>query len=192
MKSLVFATNNQHKLEEVQAMVGSDFELQSLKDIGCVADIPETGTTFEQNASQKSRYIFDHFHADCFADDSGLEIDALNGEPGVYSAHYSGSRDSESNIQLVLEKLGANTNRTARFRCIISLIVDGKEYFFDGSVEGIITMKRSGKAGFGYDPIFQPLGFEQTFSEMAAEEKNKISHRGRAMTKMAAFLRQLK
>ena len=131
MRTLVFATNNQHKLDEVQEMVGSNFKLKSLKDIGCVADIPETGITFEENASQKSRYIHDHFQVDCFSDDSGLEVDALHGEPGVYSAHYSGSRDTEANMQLVLDKLGDNKNRTARFRCVISLILDDQEYFFE-------------------------------------------------------------
>lgn len=188
MKTLVFATNNQHKLDEVQAMVGSNFKLKSLKDIGCVADIPETGTTFEENASQKSRYIFNHFQVDCFSDDSGLEVDALDGEPGVYSAHYSGSRDTEANMQMVLDKLGNNENRTARFRCVISLILNGQEYFFEGSAEGRIAAERSGKAGFGYDPIFIPDGYERTFSEMSAEEKNKISHRGKAMAKLVAFL----
>lgn len=188
MKTLVFATNNQHKLDEVQTMVGSNFKLQSLKDIGCVADIPETGTTFEENASQKSRYIFNHFQVDCFSDDSGLEVDALDGEPGVYSAHYSGSRDTEANMQMVLDKLGNNENRTARFRCVISLILNGQEYFFEGSAEGRIAAERSGKAGFGYDPIFMPDDYERTFSEMTAEEKNKISHRGKAMAKLVAFL----
>lgn len=188
MKTLVFATNNQHKLDEVQAMVGSNFKLNSLKDIDCVADIPETGTTFEENASQKSRYIFNHFQVDCFSDDSGLEVDALDGEPGVYSAHYSGSRDTEANMQMVLDKLGNNENRTARFRCVISLILNGQEYFFEGSAEGRIAAERSGKAGFGYDPIFIPDGYERTFSEMSAEEKNKISHRGKAMAKLVAFL----
>ena len=188
MKTLVFATNNQHKLDEVQAMVGSNFKLKSLKDIGCVADIPETGTTFEENASQKSRYIFNHFQVDCFSDDSGLEVDALDGEPGVYSAHYSGSRDTEANMQMVLDKLGNNENRTARFRCVISLILNGQEYFFEGSAEGRIAAERSGKAGFGYDPIFMPDDYERTFSEMTAEEKNKISHRGKAMAKLLAFL----
>jgi XTP/dITP diphosphohydrolase len=190
MKSLVFATNNQHKLEEVQAIIGDDFLLKSLKEIGCNADIPETGTTFDENASQKSNYIFEHFHLDCFSDDSGLEVDALDGEPGVYSAHYSGSRDSETNMQLVLDKLGNNPNRTARFRCVISLIRDGKEHFFEGAVEGSIAHERSGKAGFGYDPIFKPQGYEVTFSEMSPEEKNSISHRAKAMAKLIEFLKQ--
>jgi XTP/dITP diphosphohydrolase len=190
MKSLVFATNNQHKLEEVQAIIGDNFQLKSLKEIGCNADIPETGTTFNENASQKSKYIFEHFQVNCFSDDSGLEVDALDGEPGVYSAHYSGSRDSETNMQLVLDKLGNNPNRTARFRCVISLILDGKEHFFEGAVEGSIAHERSGKAGFGYDPIFKPRGYEVTFSEMSPEEKNSISHRAKAMAKLVEFLKQ--
>jgi XTP/dITP diphosphohydrolase len=190
MKSLVFATNNQHKLEEVQAIIGDDFLLKSLKEIGCNADIPETGTTFNENASQKSNYIFEHFHLNCFSDDSGLEVDALDRQPGVYSAHYSGSRDSETNMQLVLDKLGNNPNRKARFRCVISLILDGKEHFFEGAVEGSIAHERSGKAGFGYDPIFKPQGYEVTFSEMSPEEKNSISHRAKAMAKLVEFLKQ--
>ena len=188
MKTLVFATNNLHKLEEVQSIIGNSFQLKSLSDIGCQADIPETGTTFEHNASQKSRYIFEHFQTDCFSDDSGLEVDALDGEPGVDSAHYSGSRDTETNMQLVLDKMADNPNRRARFRCVISLILEGNEYFFEGSVEGSITQERSGKSGFGYDPIFKPAGYEKTFSEMSSEEKNKISHRARAMSKLVAFL----
>ena len=191
MKTLVFATNNQHKLDEVQAMIGNNFKLKSLKDIGCDADIPETGVTFEENASQKSRFIFENYKVDCFSDDSGLEVDALNGEPGVYSAHYSGSRDTEVNMQLLLDKLGDSSNRTARFRCVISLILDGNEHLFEGSVEGSIAQKRSGASGFGYDPIFIPDGYEQTFSEMSGEEKNKISHRGKAMAKLVQFLSQL-
>ena len=192
MKTLVFATNNQHKLEEVQAMVGTQFQLKSLRDIGCIAEIPETGTTFEENASQKSRYIFEHFNVDCFSDDSGLEVKALNNEPGVYSAHYSGSRDTETNMQLVLDKLGDSADRSARFRCVISLILDGKEHRFEGSVEGDITLSRSGTAGFGYDPIFRPQGYAATFSEMTSEQKNAISHRGRAMAKLVQFLSELR
>ena len=191
MKTLVFATNNQHKLDEVQAMIGNNFKLKSLKDIGCDTDIPETGVTFEENASQKSKFIFENYQVDCFSDDSGLEVDALNGEPGVYSARYSGSRDTEINMQLVLDKLGNNSNRTARFRCVISLILDRTEHLFEGSVEGSIAQKRSGTSGFGYDPIFIPDGYEQTFSEMSGEEKNKISHRGKAMAKLVQFLSQL-
>src|SRR5690606_17832479 len=153
MRTLVFATNNKHKLEEVQALIGDKFQLKTLEEIGCMDDIPETGDTFRANASQKSRYIWDRFQIDCFSDDSGLEVDALNGEPGVYSARYSGSRDSEENLQLVMSKMKGIGNRSARFKCVISIILDGKEYLFEGSAEGEITDERSGSAGFGYDPI---------------------------------------
>ena len=191
MKTLVFATNNKHKLEEVQALIGDEFHLKTLGEIGCTEEIPETGNTFEANASQKSRFIFDRFHLDCFSDDSGLEVDALGGEPGVYSAHYSGSRDSETNLQLVLDRMQGKSNRAARFRCVISLILNGQDYFFEGSVEGSIAEERSGKAGFGYDPIFKPEGYDISFADMPAEEKNKISHRGRAVQKLAEFLSRI-
>ena len=191
MKTLVFATNNKHKLEEVQALIGSQFQLKTLEEIGCFDEIPETGNTFEANALQKSQYIFQRFQGDCFSDDSGLEVDALNGEPGVFSAHYSGTRDSEANLQLVLDKMKGESNRKARFRCVISLILNGREHFFEGSVEGTITPERSGKSGFGYDPIFKPEGYDITFADMAAVEKNKISHRGRAVEKLAEFLRNV-
>ncbi|WP_207428101.1 RdgB/HAM1 family non-canonical purine NTP pyrophosphatase [Pedobacter sp. SYSU D00535] len=190
MKTLVFATNNKHKLEEVQALIGDGFQLKTLEEIGCFDDIPETGATFEANASQKSRYIYERFQLDCFSDDSGLEVDALSGEPGVYSARYSGSRDSDENLQLVLDKMAGKTDRKARFRCVISLILNGEEQFFEGSVEGSITEVRAGAAGFGYDPIFIPEGHAITFAEMAAEEKNAISHRGRAVAKLVAFLQE--
>lgn len=190
MRTLVFATNNKHKLEEVQAMIGDKFQLRTLKEIGCLDDIPETGHTFRDNASQKSHYIWDRFQMDCFSDDSGLEVDALNGEPGVYSAHYSGSRDSEENLQLVLSKMGGISKRSARFKCIISIILDGKEHFFEGSVEGEITNSRSGSEGFGYDPIFKPEGYDISFAEMSADQKNEISHRARAVEKLVAFLNQ--
>ncbi|MCL7988141.1 non-canonical purine NTP diphosphatase [Sphingobacterium sp. lm-10] len=189
MTKLVFATNNAHKLEEVKAMLGAEFDLLSLADIGCTADIPETGDTFEHNAKQKSDYILTHFQMDCFADDSGLEIDALDGEPGVYSAHYSGTRDMEQNIALVLENLGDNLYRTARFRTVISLSINGQQHFFEGSVEGNIISDERGGAGFGYDPIFIPKGYEETFAQMSAEQKNKISHRAVAVKKLVAFLR---
>lgn len=188
MRTLVFATNNKHKLEEVQAMVGDRYQLKTLEEIGCLDDIPETGDTFRDNASQKSHYIWDRFTVDCFSDDSGLEVDSLNGEPGVYSARYSGSRDAEENLQLVLDKMNGITNRAARFKCIISLILDGKEHFFEGVVEGEITEGRSGSAGFGYDPIFRPKGYNLSFAEMPAEEKNKISHRAQAVAQLVDFL----
>lgn len=188
MRTLVFATNNKHKLEEVQALIGDKFRLKTLGEIGCLDEIPETGTTFRENASQKSHYIWDRFNMNCFSDDSGLEVDALNGEPGVYSAHYSGSRDSEENLQLVLDKMTGIKDRSARFKCIISIILDGNEHFFEGTVEGKITESRSGSAGFGYDPIFRPQGYEVSFAEMSAEEKNRISHRAQAVSKLVEFL----
>ena len=186
---LIFATNNQHKLEEVQALVGNDILLKSLNDIGCLEDIPETGVTFEENASQKSHYIFERYQLNCFGDDSGLEVDALNGQPGVYSARYGGGRDPEANLQLVLTNLGDSENRSARFRTVISLIIDGAEHFFEGIAEGQIARKKSGDQGFGYDPIFIPAGFEITFAEMSAAEKNAISHRAKAMKKLISYLK---
>ncbi len=185
---LIFATNNQHKLEEVQQLIGSKFHLKSLADIHCWDDIPETGTTFEENAGQKSKYIFDRFALNCFADDSGLEVDALNNEPGIYSARYSGTRDSEQNMYLVLEKLGNSTNRKARFVTVISLLMDGKEYLFEGTINGQIAHRPSGKKGFGYDPIFIPDGYAITFADLDRSEKNRISHRARAMQKLIEFL----
>ncbi|NGM64712.1 non-canonical purine NTP diphosphatase [Sphingobacterium sp. SGR-19] len=186
---LVFATNNAHKLEEVQAIVGNRFTIKSLADIGCSDDIPETGVTFEENAKQKTDYLFHKYGLDCFGDDSGLEIDALNGEPGVYSARYSGSRDMERNIDLVLSRLGDNPGRTACFRTVISLFLNKQQYFFEGVIEGHIIHERRGAGGFGYDPIFIPAGYDKTFAEMTPEEKNKISHRAIAVGKLAAFLK---
>lgn len=186
---LVFASSNEHKVNEIRSIAGSAIILKSLNDIACFDDIPETGSTFEENAGQKSRYIFDRYHCDCFADDSGLEIDALNGEPGVYSARYSGSRDFEQNMQLVLDRLEGQKNRTARFRTVISLILNGEEHLFEGSIEGKITLQRSGSAGFGYDPIFQPDGYKISFAEMDPAEKNRISHRAIAVAKLITFLK---
>lgn len=185
---LVFASNNQHKVDEVQAMIGSNIILKSLNDIGCHDEIPETGDTFAENAGQKSRYVYSQYHMDCFADDSGLEIDALSGDPGVNSAHYSGSRNFEDNMSLVLERLTGKTDRKARFKTVISLIIGGKEHLFEGSIEGIISQQRSGSKGFGYDPIFVPEGYGISFAEMTADEKNRISHRARAMEKLIRFL----
>lgn len=189
-RTLIFATNNLHKLEEVQHLVGDSFTLKSLDDIGCTEDIAETGVTFQENASIKSQYIFSHYGLDCFGDDSGLEIDALNGEPGVYSARYSGTRDMDQNLQLALQKLGNTTNRRARFKTVISLILQGQEHFFEGTVEGVITDGPKGNGGFGYDPIFRPDGYDITFAEMPLEEKNKISHRARAMQQLVEFLKK--
>lgn len=188
MKTLVFATNNKHKLEEVQAMIGDSFQLQTLEEIGCHDDIPETGHTFHENASQKSHFLLEKFQVDCFADDSGLEVDALNGAPGIYSARYSGSRDAKENLLLVLKNMEGKTNRSARFKCVISLVLNGKEYFFEGSTEGSLTTEEHGTDGFGYDPIFIPEGYEVTFAEMSAAEKNAISHRAIATAKLVAFL----
>jgi len=185
---LVFASNNQHKVDEVQAMIGSTITLKSLNDIGCRDEIPETGDNFAENAGQKSRYVYERYHIDCFADDSGLEIDALGGEPGVNSAHYSGSRDFEDNMSLVLERLSGKTDRKARFKTVISLIKGGKEHLFEGSIEGNITLERSGSKGFGYDPIFVPEGYDISFAEMSPKEKNRISHRAKAMQKLISFL----
>jgi XTP/dITP diphosphohydrolase len=188
MIELIFATNNAHKLEEVQAMVGKQFLLKSLADIDCHDDIPETGVTFHENAKQKTDYLVHKYDVNCFGDDSGLEIDALNGEPGVYSARYSGTRDMEQNINLVLENLKDSVNRNARFKTVISLYLNGHQHFFEGSVEGHIINKRKGIDGFGYDPIFVPHGYAHTFAEMTAEDKNKISHRAIAIEKMVEFL----
>lgn len=189
MHQLVFATNNAHKLQEVAAKIKGEITLLSLEDIGCVDDIAETGTTFRENASIKSRHVYNNYELDCFGDDSGLEIDALNGEPGVYSARYAGQHgDHDANMDKVLSKLGAAENRKARFRTVISLIWRGSEHFFEGTVEGSIRHGRAGTAGFGYDPIFQPDGYDITFAEMSLEEKNSISHRAKAMEKLVAFL----
>lgn len=191
MQQLVFATNNAHKLEEVAAKIAGKIELLSLNDIGCHDDIEETGVTFRENASIKSRFIFDKYHLNCFGDDSGLEIDALNGEPGVYSAQYAGEHGNHAaNMDKVLEEMNAETNRSARFKTVISLIWGGEEHFFEGVVEGIIRNERSGNGGFGYDPIFEPIGYDITFAEMSMGEKNAISHRGRAVEKLVEFLAQ--
>ncbi|MBR8537081.1 non-canonical purine NTP diphosphatase [Carboxylicivirga sediminis] len=188
---LVFATNNEHKLREIQLLLGTSLKLLSLKDIGCNEEIPETGTTLEANARQKSEYIFNKFGLNCFADDTGLEIDALNGEPGVYSARYAGAdKDAEANMNKVLDLMSEENHRKARFRTVISLFIDGKEHQFEGVVEGVVLRERSGKEGFGYDPIFTPDGYQQSFAEMAMELKNEISHRGRAIKKLIDFLKE--
>ena len=189
MLSLVFATNNAHKLEEVQAIVGDRFVIKSLAAIDCQDDIPETGHTFEENAQQKTDYLVRKYAVSCFGDDSGLEVDALDKAPGVYSARYSGSRDMEQNIDLLLTNLGDKADRTARFRTVISLNLAGAQYFFEGSIEGHIIQERRGEGGFGYDPIFIPAGYSKTFAEMSAEEKNKISHRAIAVRQLADFLK---
>jgi XTP/dITP diphosphohydrolase len=186
---LVFATNNRHKLEEVAAKINDEIKLLTLEDIGCREDIEETGSTFKENASIKSHYVNDKYHLNCFGDDSGLIVDALNGEPGVYSARYAGEHGNHAaNIAKVLDKLTAIEDRRARFKTVISLIWNGNEYFFDGAVEGTIRHQTTGSSGFGYDPIFQPDGYDITFAEMTMEAKNKISHRARATEKLISFL----
>jgi XTP/dITP diphosphohydrolase len=189
MQQLVFATNNRHKLEEVAAKLNGKIKLLSLDDIGCHADIAETGVSFAANASIKSRYIYDQYQLNCFGDDSGLEIEALNNEPGIYSARYAGEHGNhQANIAKVLDKLKSSPNRKARFRTVISLIWDGEEHFFEGTVDGTIRNELSGSDGFGYDPIFEPDGYDITFAQMSMDEKNSISHRGRAMDQLITFL----
>ena len=189
---LVFATNNSHKLEEINAAVGDSIKILSLKDIGCFDDIPETAPTLEGNASQKSQFIYQKYGLNCFADDTGLEVEALDGRPGVYSARYAGpGHDHDKNMDKVLTELENKQNRKARFRTVISLMLDKKEYFFEGIVDGSILTERQGKKGFGYDPIFQPQGYKISFAEMDLEEKNNISHRGLAVQKLIAFLQKL-
>lgn len=189
---IVFATNNEHKLSEIKNILGSCFEIVSLKDIGCNVDIPETAQTLEGNASIKSHFIYDNYHLNCFADDTGLEVDALNGEPGVHSARYDEhtDHDSEANMRKLLAKLGDNANRNAHFRTVISLIIDGEEHQFEGKVDGKIATEKSGTEGFGYDPIFIPEGYDKSFAELGEQIKNQISHRSRAVQKLAAYLKQ--
>ena len=189
-KKLVVATNNAHKLEEIAAILGDEMELLSLKDINCHADIPETADTLEGNARQKAMYIYENYGMDCFADDTGLEVDALNGAPGVFSARYAGDgHDSEANMQKLLKELKGNEIRKAQFRTAICLIMEGKEYLFEGIVKGEIIEEKRGGAGFGYDPIFVPEGYEQTFAELGNDIKNTISHRARAVEKLCKFLK---
>jgi XTP/dITP diphosphohydrolase len=192
MMKLVFATNNEHKLKEIQSMLGSRFQLLSLADIGCLDDIPETGNTLEGNASQKARYIYEKYGYNCFADDTGLEVEALDMAPGVYSARYAGpQRNSLDNMQKLLFELDKINNRNARFRTVISFIMNGRETQFEGMVEGQILKEPKGEQGFGYDPVFQPNGFNVSFAEMGLNEKNGISHRGRAFTKLNNFLNNI-
>ncbi len=210
---IVFATNNAHKLQEVRHILGEKIEVLSLHDIGCEVDIPETGTTLEENARMKAEYVWQHYHMDVFADDTGLEVEALGGAPGVYSARYASmapdgsvmgkSHDSEANMARLLRELGNNNNRHARFRTVFALIQKKdvcpcgcssikQEHLFEGCVEGEITHERSGVGGFGYDPIFRPDGYDKTFAELGEEAKNQISHRARATQKLCAFLRNAK
>ena len=214
---IVFATNNEHKLSEIRAILGDAFEVVSLADIGCHEDIPETGQTLEENALMKAEYIYNKYHLSCFADDTGLEVEALNGAPGVYSARYASmedlrnqntqsspiSHDSEANMARLLRELANNNNRKARFRTVIALI-EKKDvcpcgctsikvvHKFEGIVNGEITREKSGAEGFGYDPIFRPDGYDKTFAELGADIKNQISHRARAVAKLAEFLEKVK
>lgn len=190
MKKLVFATNNAHKLEEIRAILGDKVEILSLNDIDCHADIPETADTLQGNAALKAQYIYDNYGLDCFADDTGLEVEALNGAPGIYSARYAGGEghDSEANMKKLLSEMQDKDNRKARFRTVICLIEDGKEHFFEGIVNGSIIRERKGGAGFGYDPVFMPDGYSETFAEMGNDEKNKISHRARAVQKLCEYI----
>ena len=194
MKRIVFATNNQHKLDEIRQILGNDFQILSLADIGCHEEIPEDHDTLQENALQKAQYIVDHYHVSCFADDTGLEVDALGGEPGVHSSRYAEGtdHDSEANMDKLLQKLDGQENRNARFRTVIALIQKGepeaKVSLFQGTVYGVITKEKSGAEGFGYDPIFQPDGYDQTFAELGNDIKNNISHRAHAVSKLAEFL----
>lgn len=188
---IVFATNNAHKLNEVRQVVGSSFEIVSLRECGITEDIPENEPTLEGNALAKARYIYARTGLDCFADDTGLEVDALGGEPGVRSARYAtDGHDDEANKRLLLERMSGVENRAAQFRTAVALILDGKEYLFEGVVRGAIAAEQHGEGGFGYDPLFFPEGGDRTFAEMSGEEKNAISHRGRAVRKLAEFLQE--
>ena len=193
---IVFATNNAHKLQEVRQILGDRFEVVGLADIGCTEDIPETAETLEGNALQKARYVKEHYGLDCFADDTGLEVAALGGAPGVHTARYAElfgngiTHDSDANMNLLLQKLEKKADRSARFRTVISLIYKGEEHLFEGICEGTILSERHGTEGFGYDPVFQPKGYDRCFAQMKAEEKNAISHRGRATQKLVEWLRK--
>jgi XTP/dITP diphosphohydrolase len=189
-KQYVFATNNLHKLQEVRNIFGDDVDVLSLQDIGCFVDIPETGSTLEENALIKARYVKQHYGYDCFADDTGLEVEALGNAPGVFSARYAGEgHNAERNMAKLLAELDGVANRKARFRTVIAFLRDGEEFLFEGRVDGAITTKRHGVAGFGYDPVFVPRGYSSTFSEMGETEKNKISHRALAVEKFNDFLK---
>jgi XTP/dITP diphosphohydrolase len=189
MTELIFATNNPHKLREIRELIGNQIRLLSLTDIGCTEDIPEEADRLEANASFKAWYVYNKYGKDCFADDTGLEIEALDGRPGVKSARYAGEDcNPENNIRKILAELEGKTNRKARFRTVISLIRSGIEVQFEGTVDGIILKEKHGNDGFGYDPVFLPEGYKQSFAEMSLEEKNKISHRARAVQKLTDHL----
>ena len=203
MKRIVFATNNQHKLQEIRDILGSGYEVVSLKEIGCDVDIPETGNTLEENALQKAQYVYDHYHVSCFADDTGLEVEALDGAPGVHSARYAEGtdHDSEANMAKLLRELDGKENRQARFRTVICYIEQQdvcpcgctsikKIHQFEGIVNGHIATEKHGTEGFGYDPIFVPEGYDQSFAELGEEIKNGISHRARAVAKLVEYLKK--
>ena len=189
---IVFATNNPNKLKEIQSLIPKEIEIISLNEIGCNEDIPETGDTLETNAFQKAHYIKDNFNCDCFADDTGLEIEELNGDPGVYSARYAGpERNAHANMNKVLNELKGKKNRKAQFRTAIALILKGEEHLFEGKVEGYISKEKKGDEGFGYDPIFIPENDKRSFAQMSMKEKGAISHRGRAVKKLVSYLNNL-
>jgi len=190
IRELVFATNNKHKTEEVEKLLSGKYKVLSLTDIGCFVDIPETGNSFAENALLKSSYVVAHYGMDCFADDSGLEIEALNNEPGIFSARYSGNRDDAENLKLVLKKMEGISNRRANFKTVIALIKEGEKHLFEGVIYGNIRLEPAGEKGFGYDPIFEPEGYGITFAEMSMAQKNQISHRALAMNKLMAFLKE--
>lgn len=186
---ICFATNNSKKIEEVKAALGPNFEIVSLQDIGCLEELPETGDTLDHNAFQKARFVKTHYGVDCFADDTGLEVDALEGAPGVHSGRFAGEpRSDERNISLLLQKMEGKSDRSARFRTVIALILNGREYSFEGVAAGEILDKKVGLGGFGYDPVFKPAGFELSFAELTLAEKNAISHRGKAVRALISFL----
>ena len=189
--NLVFATNNAHKLDEVRSILGSRFTVKSLKEIGCEADIPETAETLEGNALMKARFLYEKYGVDCFADDTGLEVTALGGAPGVHTARYAGNHDSEANMKKLLNELEKKSDRSAQFRTVIALIIEGKEFLFEGIVKGTIAKEKAGDGGFGYDPIFIPDGFTQTFSQMGNDSKNHISHRALAVEKLYNYLNSI-
>ena len=185
---IIFATHNLHKTEEVRAILGSNYQIRNLPELGC-PDIPETADTLKGNALQKAQYVVDHYHVNCFADDTGLEVEALDGRPGVYSARFAGEGCTyQDNVRKMLNEMHGMTNRKACFKTVIALILNGEQYFFEGRVDGQILTEQRGTDGFGYDPIFLPDGFDQTFAEMDAAAKNAISHRGRAMQQLKTFL----
>lgn len=191
MRKLVFSTNNEHKLEEVRAKLGKYYQIISLKDLGDDTDVPETGDTLEENAMIKADYLWNTYQVNCFADDTGLEVEALDNAPGVYSARYAGEhKSSEDNVAKLLKELEGKENRRARFRTVIALIMGGKRYLFEGKIEGTITTSPKGTSGFGYDPVFQADGYDRTFAELTLEDKNNISHRAKAVEQLVLFLRK--